>query len=60
MVIICQRCKGCGQVEFDAGTHKSEYVQEKCIKCNGSGRMVRKTVTVDTPFVPGKEIERIF
>ena len=59
-IIICPRCKGFGQVEFDVGTHKSEYKQEECGQCQGSGRLVQTTTITEVPFVPGKQCKRIF
>lgn len=59
-IIICPRCKGCGQVKFDVGTHKSEYEQEECGLCKGSGRLEQKVTIAEVPFVPGKKCEKIF
>ena len=52
MIVICDRCLGVGTVEFDVGTHKSQYEQEQCEKCGGSGRII-KTSTSE-PFTVEK------
>ncbi len=51
---ICERCKGFGLVEFDVGTHNSEYETEECGACKGSGRITVDTTIKRKPFVPGK------
>ena len=60
-IIICTQCGGCGNVEFDVGTHKSEYEQEVCGKCEGSGRMEQKLgAVIEIPFIPGKQCKRLY
>jgi len=60
-IIICTRCKGFGFVEFDVGSHKSEYETEVCGACKGSGRLEQTTDVTVAPFVPDEnKSERLF
>lgn len=52
-IVICDECKGNGQVRYDVGSHKSEYEYSKCKKCKGSGRLEETTSVQHKPFVPG-------
>ena len=61
VLIICDKCKGTGFLEWDVGTHKSELKYGECNKCKGSGRL-EKIVSIKTgPFDKNKkEYTRIF
>lgn len=59
-IIICDRCKGHGELQFDVGKHKSEYKYKTCDECGGSGRLIKKTFIKKEPFVPGNTSYRIF
>ena len=56
MIIICDYCEGTGYIQFDVGTHKSEYVTKICETCNGSGRLNKKVSVTFDPFIPDKNI----
>ncbi len=55
-IIICEGCDGKGLIERNECTshHNGDYDywDEKCEKCQGSGRIVRKIITqiIDEPF----------
>jgi DnaJ-class molecular chaperone len=48
-IVICDRCKGFGKIEnsevVDYHNNISDYWDEKCLTCDGSGRMVLVTST---------------
>lgn len=48
-VIICKSCKGGGTVEQYRG-YRNEYDTVKCTRCNGTGRLLTRTYTVEFPF----------
>lgn len=61
MIVICDKCKGYGYVEFDIGTHKSEYKTKVCSKCKDSGRLAQTTITTEVSFMPNPDkSNRIF
>ena len=60
MIIICDRCKGTGILTYDVRSHYSEYKDETCSDCNGSGRQEKEVNISFKPFKPGEETTRIF
>jgi len=49
--IICPNCEGEGVTVKDKGFgHYSDFVKEDCSKCNGFGRLRRKTYNLQMPF----------
>lgn len=60
MIVICDRCKGAGQVEQNHGSHNSDWRTEICTTCEGSGRLVMEVSTNYEPFKPGEDSERLF
>lgn len=53
-VMVCDRCKGNGKVECSelVDYHKGDYNYwwEKCIRCDGTGRLVKTTTVSYKPF----------
>lgn len=55
-IVICTQCRGIGKIHrcYDVGSHKSEYEYESevCIRCKGSGRMLKETIINFKPYDP--------
>ena len=60
MIVICGRCKGTGQLQYNHGSHNSDWRTETCNICECSGRLVQKLFLDSKPFKPGKDSVRIF
>ena len=57
-ILLCSNCQGTGRatwVEYIPG-HNSERIdhEETCDECEGSGRIVKRTTIVYTPYVVKK------
>ena len=59
-IMLCDNCCGHGLIEYDIGTHKSEYKTTVCQSCKGSGRLIETKTTVHEPFKSGHSAERKF
>jgi len=62
-IIICLRCQGVGSVFhsecIDIINCEWEYKSSKCVRCLGSGRLVRHPNNSTFPYLPSKKLKEV-
>ncbi len=60
-IIICEQCNGKGIIKCstleDYHQHIYEYWDEDCKKCEGSGRLIKKSTVEYFPYKIPKEVK---